>query len=236
MPLHPRTHNGLLPALAIIECPHREIGGKLTSYEDLVEIREYCKDKRIHLHLDGARLWEASAYYPQLSILTYLFDTVYVSFYKGLGGLTGAMLLGNLEFIEESRNWLRRFGGNLYSLLPYYLSAWKGFRENQGTFQLRQNYLQQVIENIEKALQIDAKQRGHPSTIYIRFDPASIPTVSLIHVYLRISPISLSTVQQIVESITEERHIRSLSRLRPGSYGIAKQEIYTEFNMVSVNS
>jgi threonine aldolase len=181
LPLHPRTHNGLLPALAIIECPHREIGGKLTSYEDLVEIREYCKDKRIHLHLDGARLWEASAYYPQLSILTYLFDTVYVSFYKGLGGLTGAMLLGNLEFIEESRNWLRRFGGNLYSLLPYYLSAWKGFRENQGTFQLRQNYLQQVIENIEKALQIDAKQRGHPSTIYIRFDPASIPTVSLIH-------------------------------------------------------
>jgi threonine aldolase len=50
-----------------------------------------------------------------------LFDTVYVSFYKGLGAVTGAMLLGSTSYFQDhARIWLRRFGGNLFSHLPYY--------------------------------------------------------------------------------------------------------------------
>ncbi|MBK6600293.1 MAG: hypothetical protein IPG28_01725 [Betaproteobacteria bacterium] len=50
----------------------------------------------IHLHLDGARLWEArEAYAPRTHAeIAALFDSVYVSFYKGVGALAGAMLLG----------------------------------------------------------------------------------------------------------------------------------------------
>jgi threonine aldolase len=52
------------------------------------------------------RLWEASAGYEQsVSEICALFDSVYVSYYKGLGGLTGAMLLGKFPFIADSREW-----------------------------------------------------------------------------------------------------------------------------------
>ena len=150
------------PSTIIIECPHREIGGKCTPLEDLKAISTTCREKGIRLHMDGARLWEASAYYcsastgdevsslpssPSITIkeLCALFDSVYVSFYKGLGGLTGAMLLGDKAFIALSRVWLRRFGGNLFTLTPYALSAYTGFQKNVDSFQARRNRLQEVI-------------------------------------------------------------------------------------------
>ncbi len=74
--------------------------------------------------MDGARLWETKAFYKKsYRRICQGFDSVYVSFYKGIGALTGAMLLGRSEFIEESRVWLRRFGGNLFQLHPYVASA-----------------------------------------------------------------------------------------------------------------
>ena len=45
--------------------------------------------------MDGARLWECTPYYGRtLAEIAGLFDTVYVSFYKGLGGLAGSALAG----------------------------------------------------------------------------------------------------------------------------------------------
>lgn len=54
-----------------------------------------------------------------LSELAKPFHSIYISFYKGLGAISGAMLLGNREFCEEARVWLTRFGGNLYTKMPY---------------------------------------------------------------------------------------------------------------------
>ncbi len=51
------------------------------------------------------------------------FDSVYVSFYKGIGALAGAMLLGPEDFIAEARVWRRRHGGTLVQLHPFVASA-----------------------------------------------------------------------------------------------------------------
>jgi threonine aldolase len=45
-------------ACVLLELPQREIGGQLPSFETLKQISEYCRDKAIKLHLDGARLLE----------------------------------------------------------------------------------------------------------------------------------------------------------------------------------
>jgi threonine aldolase len=75
--------------------------------------------------MDGARLWEAGAFYggPSYADICRDYDSVYVSFYKGIGAISGAMLLGDAKFVEEARVWLRRMGGNLYQLHPYVASA-----------------------------------------------------------------------------------------------------------------
>ena len=57
-----------------------------------------------------------------------LFDTVYVSFYKGLGGLAGSMLLGDDDVVAEARTWRKRHGGTLYRLWPYAAAGLAGLR------------------------------------------------------------------------------------------------------------
>ncbi|EUJ23669.1 threonine aldolase [Listeria grandensis FSL F6-0971] len=111
-------------ACILIELPQREIGGQLPTFAELEEISQYCHDNGIKIHLDGARLWEVTPYYNKSEKeICGLFDSVYVSFYKGIGGIAGAILAGSADFTDEARVWKRRYGGDLISLYPYILSA-----------------------------------------------------------------------------------------------------------------
>ncbi|MFC5406024.1 threonine aldolase family protein [Cohnella soli] len=117
----------------LLELPQREIGGQLPSYSDLEAISAYCREKGIRLHLDGARLFEILPYYGKTaSEVCSLFDSVYVSFYKGIGGVAGAIVAGEQDFADESKIWKRRHGGDLISLYPYIISADKNFDERVG--------------------------------------------------------------------------------------------------------
>ncbi|MBO9598987.1 MAG: low specificity L-threonine aldolase [Cohnella sp.] len=111
-------------ACVLLELPQREIGGQLPAYEELVKMSTYCRERGIKLHLDGARLFECLPHYGKTAAdVCGLFDSVYVSFYKGLGGIAGAILAGDTELTEPSKAWKRRHGGDLISLYPYILSA-----------------------------------------------------------------------------------------------------------------
>jgi threonine aldolase len=111
-------------AAALYELPMREIGGQLPAWDELEAIKSYCQEEGIHLHMDGARLWEAAAYYQkEYREIAQGFDTAYVSLYKGLGGMAGSMLVGSKAFIELASIWMKRQGGNLYHRTPYIVSA-----------------------------------------------------------------------------------------------------------------
>ncbi|KPV43079.1 threonine aldolase family protein [Alicyclobacillus ferrooxydans] len=111
-------------ACLLIELPQREIGGQLPDFQTLVSISEFCRNKGIKVHLDGARLFEVLPYYQKTAAeVCALFDSVYVSFYKGIGGIAGAILAGDKTFTEEAVVWKRRHGGDLISLYPYIISA-----------------------------------------------------------------------------------------------------------------
>jgi threonine aldolase len=108
----------------LFELPQREIGGRLPEWSDLDEQVALFRDRGAAIHVDGARLWECTPYYgKELSEIAALFDTVYVSFYKGLGGLSGCCLAGEEDVIAEARVWRHRHGGTLWSLWPLAASA-----------------------------------------------------------------------------------------------------------------
>jgi len=108
----------------LLELPQREIGGQLPPFEELEAISAYCRERGIKLHLDGARLFEITPYYQKTPAeICSLFDTVYVSFYKGIGGIAGAILAGEADVMQESKVWKRRHGGDLIGLYPYILSS-----------------------------------------------------------------------------------------------------------------
>jgi threonine aldolase len=116
-------------AAVLFELPQREIGGRLPEWDDLVAQVELVRGRGAAVHLDGARLWECGPFYGRpLADIAALFDSVYVSFYKGLGGLSGSVLLGDEALIQEARAWRHRHGGTLFRLWPYAASALAGLR------------------------------------------------------------------------------------------------------------
>ncbi|HAZ80203.1 MAG TPA: threonine aldolase [Porticoccaceae bacterium] len=108
----------------LTELPIREVGGKLPSWMQLNELKSAAKEHGIRLHLDGARLWETQPFYQQsYQDICHGFDSVYVSFYKGIGALPGAMLLGSEAFVADAKIWQRRAGGTVQTLGPQVASA-----------------------------------------------------------------------------------------------------------------
>ena len=107
-----------------MEVPMREIGGQNPSWAELDAIKAHCRERGAHLHMDGARLWEAAAGYGRApQAIAAGFDSVYVSLYKGIGGLGGAMLAGSAPFIARAAEWFRRLGGNVIHRSPYVVAA-----------------------------------------------------------------------------------------------------------------
>jgi threonine aldolase len=114
-------------AAVVVELPLRRSGYLLPPLDELRAISAWARKAGVHLHFDGARLWEAAAGYGiGLDELAGLADSVYVSFYKGLGGLGGAAVAGDAAFLASLAVWKTRHGGNLYRVFPYAISALAG--------------------------------------------------------------------------------------------------------------
>src|SRR4029078_7025245 len=93
-------------AAGVLQSPMRDLGGKLLDWEELVGISGWARERGVPFHMDGARLWESQPFYGRLyHEIADLFDTVYVSFYKILGGIAGSVLAGPTDIIAEARVW-----------------------------------------------------------------------------------------------------------------------------------
>ena len=100
------------PSLVCVENTHNGAGGKLTDLSELRAIREVATEHGVPVHLDGARLWNASvATGISLAELAEPADTVMVAFSKGLGAPVGAALAGTREAMERAWTARKLFGG-----------------------------------------------------------------------------------------------------------------------------
>lgn len=114
----------------VVELPLRRAGFLLPAWDELVAIAAWCRARAVPLHLDGARLWEAQPYYNRpLAEIAALADSVYVSFYKGLGGLGGAVLAGPADLIATARIWHARHAGPLMTAWPFVIAARDGLAQ-----------------------------------------------------------------------------------------------------------
>lgn len=198
-------------AALLFELPQREIGARLPAWKDLVAQVNWARQHGVATHLDGARLWECGPFYGRpLAEIAALFETVYVSFYKGLGGTAGGMLLGDEEVIAEAREWRHRHGGTLFNLWPYAASALAGLR-------LR---LPRMPAAYKHALAI-AKALAKDDGVEVVPDPPQTPTM---HIHLRTTELAVDAA--VRRLATEERLWVFGGSMPTDTPGIRRVELY----------
>lgn len=108
----------------VVELPLRLASHTLPTWDELTALCAAARERDATVHFDGARLWESAPHLGHgLADIAGLADSVYVSFYKALGGISGAALAGPGPFIDAARRWRQRHGGTLVTHYPALLSA-----------------------------------------------------------------------------------------------------------------
>ncbi|MDE3004084.1 MAG: beta-eliminating lyase-related protein [Gemmatimonadota bacterium] len=102
------------PTLLCVENTHNGAGGTVWPMDALHDVCQTGRTHGLTLHLDGARLWHASAA-SGVSERDFAepFDTVNVCFSKGLGAPIGSALVGEKPFIDRARRFKQQFGGGM---------------------------------------------------------------------------------------------------------------------------
>lgn len=114
-------------ATLAVELPLRDPGYLLPSWGELGELAAAARAAGARVHFDGARLWNTTTHFGKsLAEISALADSVYVSFYKDLGGISGAALVGDAALAAFARAWRHRYGGALFQQWPAALAALAG--------------------------------------------------------------------------------------------------------------
>lgn len=99
-------------ALLCLENTHNRAGGTVTPLEYMKAYREVADRHGMKVHLDGARVFNASvALGVDVREITRYVDTVNFCLSKGLGSPVGSLLCGPADFIDRARQWRKRLGG-----------------------------------------------------------------------------------------------------------------------------
>ena len=157
-----------------IESPVRRRSGERFDFGQMQKIAAWARERRVGMHLDGARLFIESAY-TQRPAKDYaaLFDTVYISMYKYFNAASGAVLAGPKELLADLYHVRRMFGGGLQHVWPFaavalhYLEGW------ESRFQTAVQTAERVIETLSSDGNFEVQRVPNGTNIF-RMRPTSV--------------------------------------------------------------
>jgi len=156
----PNTEVG---AISVEETTNRG-GGAVHGLERLTGLRRLADERRVPLHGDGARIWNAlAAPGEDPAGIGRTFTAFSVCLSKGLGAPVGSLAVGDAEVIASARVWRRRFGGAMRQA---------GVLAAAGTYAL-DHHRERLLEDHENARAIaDTLAAAHPGLV----DPSAVTT------------------------------------------------------------
>jgi len=125
-----------------IENTHNRAGGTINSIQNIKSIAELAKKNNLLMHLDGARIWNASVE-TGISPAEYAkhFDSVSCCLSKGLGAPIGTIIAGTKDFIKQAYRVRKGWGGGMRQV---------GFLAAAGLYALKNN-IPRLKEDHQKA-------------------------------------------------------------------------------------
>lgn len=124
--------------------------GKVLPRDYLQQAWEFTREKRLALHVDGARIFNAVVEYGcELKEITQYCDSFTICLSKGLGAPVGSLLVGNHDYIKRALRWRKMTGGGMRQA---------GFLAAAGLYALKNN-VQRLKEDHDNAAWLAAQLR-----------------------------------------------------------------------------
>jgi threonine aldolase len=121
--IRPRNLHHARSTLVLLENTHNRGGGSVYPVQTVARIGEACRERRLRVHMDGARLFDACAAAGcKPSDYAQHVDSVTFCLSKSLGCPAGSMIAGDRDFIEQVR-WLRHMFGGAMRQVGYLAAA-----------------------------------------------------------------------------------------------------------------
>jgi threonine aldolase len=204
--VRPRDNWHLTATAAIaVENTHNRGGGLVQPLEQLQALWDWSRQAGVDVHLDGARIWNASVA-SGVDLATYggLADTASVCLSKGLGAPVGSVLVASAERIAAARLWRKRLGGGMRQA---------GVLAAAGLYAL-DSHLDRLGEDHEHA-QLLAKRLGvDPAAVQtniVRLDDVPAPVVA-----------EAAKAQGVLVSQVSDRRLRLVTNLGVDRAGVER--------------
>jgi threonine aldolase len=112
--IRPKVYYRPQTSLICLENTVNMAGGTVYPTSLAHDICDRAHAQGIHVHLDGARVFNAATYLGEnVADMTRKFDSVQFCLSKGLGAPVGSMIVGSREFVERCRSIRKMLGGGM---------------------------------------------------------------------------------------------------------------------------
>jgi threonine aldolase len=188
--------------LVVLENTHNRGGGSIWPIEQIAAVELTARDAHLRLHLDGARLWNASVAtgIPEAEYAKH-FDSVSVCFSKGLGAPVGSALAGEAAFIRRAKRFRKQFGGGMRQagiIAAGALYAMEHHRERLAADHANARLLAQRLMEI-KGLEVDIEG---VQTNMVYFNTLTLPAAELVSRLERHGVLVLATARNRIRLVT----------------------------------
>lgn len=214
--IRPASPHAPTASLVCLENTHNGAGGRVTPLQGLSALQDVARANSLPIHLDGARLWNASvATGTSLADLAGCADTVMVSFSKGLGAPVGAALAGSAAAMADAWAVRKRLGGGMRQSGILAAAALHGLDEHMSRLALDHEHARDFASRVDG---VAGARVVPPDTNIVMLDlPEGISAPSIVgraaEHYVFLTPWSASRIRAVTHLDVTAEQVRTAADL-----------------------
>jgi threonine aldolase len=201
------------PSTSLICIENAHSSGNVLTIEEMKEVYEVAKKYNLPVHLDGARIFNAStALNVDVKEITKYCDSVMFCLSKGLCAPVGSILAGNKEFINKARKKRKLMGGGLRQ--AGFLAAAGIVSLEEMTKRLKEDHdnAKLLADELNKIPEIDVDFNNLKiNMVFFKFNDNSINTKDLVNYFLenniKINDVENGLIRFVTHYWIKEEHI-----------------------------
>ena len=154
-------------------CLENTQAGKVLPLDYLRRAREFAEAKRLGLHLDGARVFNAAVHLDvEVAEIAEPFDSVSVCLSKGLGAPVGSVLCAARDLIAKARRWRKVLGGGMRQAGILAAAGIYALEHNVGRLAQDHENARVLAEQLSGCNEVEVAPGGaQTNMVFVRVDP-----------------------------------------------------------------